>query len=89
MLDGEVVKITEVITVIVDLLTRAFSQQMWLKRFKTSCVLNKHEASKQYPLSFRISLFIWGIHKLATRSHKAYLFHAKKLQNRFKGIKKI
>ena len=49
MLDGEVVKITEVITVI-DLLTRAFSKQMWLKRFKTSCVLNKHEASKQYPL---------------------------------------
>ena len=89
MLDGAVIKITGVIKVIVDLLTWAFSKQMWLKRFKTSCVLKKHEASKQYPLSFLTSLFIWGIRKLATRSHITYLFHAKKLQSRFKGIKKI
>ena len=89
MLDGAVIKITEVIKVIVDLLTWAFSKQMWLKRFKTSCVLKKHEASKQYPLSFRTSLFIWGIRKLETRSHITYLFHAKSFKIVLKALKKF
>ena len=78
MLDGEVVKITEVITVIIDLLTRAFSKQMWLKRFKTSCVLNKHEASKQYPYNFELAYLYEGFaNHLATRSHKIYNFRAR------------
>ena len=58
---------------------------MWVKPFKTSCVLNKHEAFAQSPLSFQISLFIYWYIYIYKKDH----FYAKKLRNRFKGTKKI